>query len=149
MEFTAEITLHTKRPLTEDALLDFAQIGGVAVGHVGGREVELTFTVNAPNVSTAFERAIATASSRNGTIVAVSVMTTAEADRRAEDGLVGVGEVAELLKVSKQRVNSVSKTAGFPQPIAELSSTPIWRKSAIMAFNKAWSRKPGRPKKSA
>ncbi len=59
--------------------------------------------------------------------------------------LVGVAEIAEMLGVSRQRVNQlVGSYADFPQPEAELSAGRIWSRHAV----KSWmarhpERKPG------
>ncbi|HEY0684780.1 MAG TPA: hypothetical protein VGD45_20755 [Steroidobacter sp.] len=142
--------MQTKRPLTEDALFDVAEIGGVAVGQVGGRHVEITFTVQAPDPAEASARAIRTATERlAGTVVAIEVMTTAEADRRASERpqLAGVAEVAEMLGVSKQRASALSKREDFPAPIERLSTGPVWRKGDLSTFALGWQRRPGRPRK--
>ena len=62
--------------------------------------------------------------------------------------LVGVAEIAEMLGVSRQRVNRMVKTvADFPSAEAELSAGRIWRRSAIEAWIKRHPvRRPGRPK---
>lgn len=60
--------------------------------------------------------------------------------------LVGPGEVAELLGVSRQRVHQLSgQHADFPAPYARLGIGPVWMLPAVEAFERRWSRKPGRP----
>lgn len=91
--------------------------------------------------------------------VAVSSVTGVEAwlwdefVRRTDDPnvpeLVGVAEVARLLKVSRQRVSELSRRSDFPAPLARLATGPIWKKSAVLRFLKVWQRRPGRPPKSA
>ena len=61
--------------------------------------------------------------------------------------LVGVAEVAILLKVSKQRASVLARHKDFPRPIAELASGPIWKKPSILRHVGQWPRKPGRPAK--
>jgi predicted DNA-binding transcriptional regulator AlpA len=52
--------------------------------------------------------------------------------------LVGVAEVAQLLGVTRQRVNRIVLThADFPAPEAELSAGRVWKRSDI----EAWARK--------
>lgn len=48
--------------------------------------------------------------------------------------LVGVSEAAEILEVSKQRVNQLTHTAAFPAPIAQLAATKVWHRSDVEAF---------------
>ena len=55
--------------------------------------------------------------------------------------LVGVAEIAELLGVSRQRVNQlVIADQSFPAPVAELSAGRIWKREAIIR----WARDSGR-----
>ncbi|MDX6584615.1 MAG: prophage regulatory protein [Solirubrobacterales bacterium] len=52
--------------------------------------------------------------------------------------LVGVAEIAEMLSVSRQRVNRIVQTdADFPAPEAELSAGRIWQRSQV----EAWARR--------
>jgi hypothetical protein len=53
----------------------------------------------------------------------------------------GVAEIAELLSVSRQRVDQlVHDDPTFPPPEAELAAGRIWRSEAIVA----WARARGR-----
>lgn len=55
--------------------------------------------------------------------------------------LVGVAEIAEMLGVTRQRVDALVRSyADFPPPEAELSAGRIWTRNAI----EAWARKHGR-----
>ena len=54
--------------------------------------------------------------------------------------LVGVAEIAELLNITRQRVNQLVREDGFPKPEAELSAGRIWKRSDI----EAWAKKTGR-----
>lgn len=54
------------------------------------------------------------------------------------DELLGLSEVADLLGVSRQSVgNWRQRRLGFPSPIAELKSGPIWRRHDIVEWAKA------------
>src|SRR5438105_1214197 len=58
----------------------------------------------------------------------------------AQPTLVGTAELAELLGVSKQTIsNWRSKETDFPEPMAELKSTPVWDRSAVIS----WAREHG------
>jgi chromosome partitioning protein len=58
----------------------------------------------------------------------------------AQPTLVGTAELAELLGVSKQTIsNWRSKETDFPEPMAELKSTPVWDRSAVIS----WARERG------
>ncbi len=52
--------------------------------------------------------------------------------------LVGVAEIAQMLGVTRQRVNQMVQTLpDFPPPEAELSAGRIWRRSTIEKWIKA------------
>ncbi len=52
-----------------------------------------------------------------------------------EDRLVGVAEVAQMLGISRQRVNQmVTSAPDFPGPEAQLSAGRIWRVSLVKAW---------------
>lgn len=60
--------------------------------------------------------------------------------------LIGVTEVSELLGITRQRLHDLRRLPGrFPTPSSELSSGPVWTRSAIEAYSAAWNRRPGRP----
>jgi plasmid maintenance system antidote protein VapI len=55
--------------------------------------------------------------------------------------LVGVAEIAEMLGVSRQRVNAIVAThSDFPAPEAVLAAGRIWSRTAV----EAWARANGR-----
>lgn len=67
------------------------------------------------------------------------------------DHLVGVSEIAKLLRVSRQRaVQVVRDYADFPAPVSSLASGRIWERQAVEAWVQAHpDRRPGRrPKRS-
>jgi hypothetical protein len=52
--------------------------------------------------------------------------------------LVGLTEIGEMLRVSRQRVSQLTQSyRDFPAPEVELSSGRVWKRSAI----EAWIRK--------
>jgi hypothetical protein len=84
-------------------------------------------------------------------LVHAEAMTYAEHDRLlalpAFPELAGVAELAEALGVSSQRVSTLRHRDGFPAPVAELRSGPVWRLADITRFTQEWDRKPGRPRR--
>lgn len=62
--------------------------------------------------------------------------------------LVGVREIAEMLGVSRQRADQISRAyADFPAPEAELASGRVWKRASVDRWIKAHPvRKPGRPR---
>jgi hypothetical protein len=149
MEYTVDITLRARRPLTEEALFAIAELGGAAAGRPGERHLETTLTVEAGDIRTAAAVAMERTTARvAGHVIAVKVMTTAEADRRLSERpkLVGVTEIAQMLGISKQRVSTLSKREDFPAPIETLASGPVWRAGDLSTFAAGWRRAPGRPR---
>ncbi|MDQ3914598.1 MAG: hypothetical protein M3323_04595 [Actinomycetota bacterium] len=60
--------------------------------------------------------------------------------------LVGITEIAEILKTSRQRASELARSSKFPAPHADLAAGPVWLKPTVMRFAGEWDRKPGRPK---
>lgn len=54
--------------------------------------------------------------------------------------LVGVREIAKLLGVTRQRADQLSRTKGFPEPVAELATGRIWYRAEAVA----WAKESGR-----
>lgn len=55
--------------------------------------------------------------------------------------LVGVAEIAEMLDITRQRVDAIVRTHDdFPQPQAELKAGRVWLRSEV----EAWARRTGR-----
>lgn len=153
MEYTVEIAIATKKPLTAEQLESVAEVGGAAAGDVGGMRVETVLTVRAKDHPGAAAKAIETITARvAGDVIAVEVMTTDEQDRRLAvpaPEYVGIAEIAELLGVSRQRVDQLQSRQDFPAPVARLAAGPVWRKGDLSTFADGWQRKAGRPPKEA
>lgn len=85
--------------------------------------------------------------------VAVESLTFAEYERMADEAtlpvLVGASEAGELLGVSRQRVHQLRSLPGFPAPLVEVAMGPLWDERAMRAFERGWTRKPGRPAKAS
>lgn len=80
------------------------------------------------------------------------VRTMAELERRnqaQEPELVGVAELADLLRVSKQRVAQLVSRDDFPEPLVRLKAGPVWSESSIKRFVEEWPRRAGRPRREA
>lgn len=58
---------------------------------------------------------------------------------RAVD-LMGLTEIAEMLGVSRQRIDQLAHTDDFPEPVAELAAGRIWERADV----EAWARATGR-----
>src|SRR5271169_5507375 len=53
----------------------------------------------------------------------------------SDDELVGINEIAEMAKTSRQAVaNWRSRMADFPKPLADLASGPVFRRSHVRAW---------------
>lgn len=149
MQYTVEVTLRARAPLTEEDLFSIAEMGGVAVGRPGERHLETAMTIQAARPEEAARIASQRVTERiAGTVVALEAMTVEEADRRNETQsvLVGVSEIAKMLGLTRQRVSALSKRADFPSPLATLASGPVWRAGDLTTFAAGWRRSPGRPR---
>ena len=66
-------------------------------------------------------------------LVEAEVLTATELDRQnalpSLPELVGVAEVAELLKVSRQRTSALARSESFPSPVVALRSGPVWTRA--------------------
>lgn len=99
----------------------------------------------------AFAEACEQVGIEHGGIARVDLMTDAYLDRwlaLEPERYAGVSEIAALFGVSRQRVAELRAKPGFPAPVAELSSGPVWKVSSLRLFLEAWDRRPGRPRKT-
>ncbi len=55
-----------------------------------------------------------------------------------------MAEVAELLKVSRQRASALARSESFPSPVVALRSGPVWTRASVNRFVESWRRRPGR-----
>lgn len=67
---------------------------------------------------------------------------------RAFPELVGVVEIGEMFRVSRQRANQLTKRPDFPSPVAHLRGGRVFLKDQVQEFGRNWSRKPGRPSRA-
>ena len=81
--------------------------------------------------------------------VGAEVVTEREHLRRGDaptlPEVLSAPEVADLLQVSRQRVHQLRANPGFPAPLYELRTGPIWAADAVRAFAATWERRAGRP----
>jgi predicted DNA-binding transcriptional regulator AlpA len=54
--------------------------------------------------------------------------------------LVGLAEIGEMLGLSRQRVDQLARSKGFPEPVAVISAGRIWLRADV----EAWARATGR-----
>jgi predicted DNA-binding transcriptional regulator AlpA len=50
--------------------------------------------------------------------------------------LLGLAEVAELLGKSRRQAIRITQRRGFPEPIAQLRATPVWRRIDVERWAK-------------
>lgn len=147
--YTVELIMNAQFALTEEGLFAIAEMGGAAGGSVGKTRFTTTMTVEASHPTLAIDQAIRRVLDKvDGVVVAAAAMTTEEFDRREAENseFVGVAEVASMLKISRQRVTTLSKRADFPAPLQRLQSGPVWRRGDLSTFAQGWQRKAGRPR---
>ena len=86
-----------------------------------------------------------------GDLVEVRVLTEEQREQEAAaptmPSLVSTSGAAQILEVTRQRVNQLHKNhSRFPKPLVQLATGPVWDEKAIEWFNTVWERKPGRPR---
>jgi hypothetical protein len=63
-----------------------------------------------------------------------------EEDATVHPNRLGAFEIADLLGVSRESVEQLTGTPGFPEPLDELASGHIWSYEAVEAWAKATGR---------
>lgn len=86
--------------------------------------------------------------------IGIEVLTEDDYAARARSSnipdLVSATEAGEMLGVSRQRIHQLhAEHRGFPSPLYELRTGPLWTATAIESFASEWERKPGRPRREA
>jgi predicted DNA-binding transcriptional regulator AlpA len=56
------------------------------------------------------------------------------------DELLGTAEIADMLRVSRQRVHQLTSRADFPAPVAVLKAGMFWRRADV----EEWAARSGR-----
>lgn len=56
---------------------------------------------------------------------------------RAAPPVVGTHEIAEMLGITRARVNQLARERGFPLPYAQLKAGNVWKRVTIEAWAKA------------
>jgi len=169
--FSVDIETWGPSPGAEDALADLVDALAAlgfrgAVTSVGGLAggAGVTFSVDvgvsagtgspaeaARSALVAFETACEQVGIAHRGIARVDVMADAYLDRwlaQEPERYAGVSEIAALFGVSRQRVAELRAKPGFPAPVAELSSGPVWKVSSLNRFLQEWERRPGRPRRA-
>lgn len=82
--YVVDLTIATAEPITPDLLDAAASLGGGAAGTVGERRLQTILSVDADTAAAAIEQALDLLG-LGASILAVAVMTEAEADRRLGD----------------------------------------------------------------
>ncbi len=134
-------------------LLDALAAHSPTVGG-GGRRYDAQFNVEAADAGTAWakalrlwRRAVATARLPAWPMVHAEILTAAEHDRilgQSPPELVGVSEIAAVLKTTRNRAWQVTKKPDFPRPMAELAAGPVWALPMVTRFIEEWPRRGGR-----
>lgn len=161
MEWSVRFEISDPRPaLTEehaDAVMDALARYAPAVSYAP-RAMSVRFCVRASGPQRAtdaghrlLQSALNKAGISGARIIEVEVQEIAGLDRSVKESnvpdLLGVTELAQVLKVTKQRASELAASPGFPKPIATLASGPVWKKSTVARHIGHWARRPGRPKK--
>jgi hypothetical protein len=140
-----------------DAFIDeLRDRAGVVHGTTDGRRYGARFCVSAdgptPAVAEAtevFAKAAANVGLPAWKMVELEAQTMTELERQnAETNfpeLLGVGELAQLLGVTRQRASALAKSKNFPAPVAALRAGPVWTGPSVRRFVREWRRRVGHP----
>lgn len=154
-KWTAQ-TVSIAEDLDPDDVADLAVDLDAGITYDGetGRLVAV-FEVDATSLRAATTAAIRTASDVLPTKPAeISVQTTEQfiidTEHPTPIDLAGLGEAAELLEMSRARIDQLVKApqSGFPAPLARVSSGPVWTRASLEAFKERGRPLPGRPRKN-
>ncbi len=111
--------------------------------------VENTTIVDALAIAADRTRAVVDALDGAGEVIDVEVRPEGGAgpppDASEATELVGTAEIAGLLGISQQRVRALEEVRGFPAPVDDLGSGPVWRISDLSAFARTWESGPQPP----
>jgi predicted DNA-binding transcriptional regulator AlpA len=163
--WVVQVTLGTEYPVPDrvlDAMADVADDRDITMATRAG-EPGLVFTaeVDAERVGQVPGWAFAIAERDSGYEMSAAVwlvdlrvctpdVYAADALRPDTPQLLAATDVAELLGISRQRVHQLhSEHPRFPAPYIRLGSGPIWTRPVIEEFARVWTRKPGRPTRTA
>lgn len=72
-----------------------------------------------------------------------------DAGRLYRDSRAGVAEIAQILGVTRQRAQQLTRRSDFPAFVEELASGHLWDRAQVAAFGRTWKRQTGRPRKAA
>lgn len=158
-DWTVTIDTEVMTPVTDELLIDLVDKLQMWGGAVSGADTRIGATLTVPGFGDVhaaagmavviIEKALANAGLGTMGHVALEAMTVDEADRRLAEAtipeLVGASEVGDMLGISRQRVHQLHNDhPGFPTPVVEVRMGPLWTKASIEAFDRGWTRKPGR-----
>lgn len=138
-----------------DRLADELDMLDASLASIPEHGVDVTYWTSAPDPLEAARIARDHVSGvMHSGLVGVEVVDEGTHEHRADaptlPRIVSAPEVAEMLGgVSRQRVHQLRAQDSFPEPLFELKTGPIWDARAIERFARDWSRKPGRPAKTA
>lgn len=93
----------------------------------------------------AYTAAFSTAGEQLHARVITEAAHIAEIRRPPRLDLVGTGDIAAILNVSRQRVDELKDHPEFPNEVSSIGGRRVYTRDSIAAFNEQWDRSPGRP----
>ncbi|MEU3872004.1 hypothetical protein AB0E52_11480, partial [Micrococcus luteus] len=138
-----DLTCTLTSPIDPDTALTITEhlADAYAVASIAddGRRLELSMTINAPNVIDAAVRARALVYglelAQIDAIDALEVRTEAERDRQlatpAIPELVGTSEIAAMAGVTRQHVFNLARGKGFPKPLQRIGGQDLRSRAAV------------------
>lgn len=159
-EWNVIVQVATDEHLDEDTLFELAQHaetwdatvsarGDAGPGYMLNIDVQTFTPHHAGDEAYDIALKLATTAELVGEVVALEVRTPELAELAAYQPdtpeLLAPIDIAEVLGVSRQRVHQLAaEHPDFPKPYQRLGTGPIWTRPAVEAFDRRWTRKPGR-----
>lgn len=118
----------------------------------GAALLGVTLVLEVPTIRQAIAGALQHVEAATGNkAVGVSIRTREETERLLAEpqipDLVGYIEIADMLKVSRQRARQLADLPGFPPAVVTTAAGPLRIRAAVELWESTWERRAGRPRK--
>jgi hypothetical protein len=151
-----ELQSMTTTEETLDEMADLLTDHYASIGYAPNGNLSVQLSVDAATARQAIDDALkaVTRAARDAggptVILGVELLTVEEQERRLNEPaipeLIGLGEIAEMFVVSRQRAGQVAAKEGFPPAVARLKAGPVFVADQVRRFAESWKRDTGRPR---
>lgn len=139
-----------------EVLDDFEKMYPVVEREEDGKTLVLSVSVEASTALKAIKKVLSTVeestSTSNAEVLEISLRNEERRDKEINTPLipelVSYSEIGDICGVTRQRARVLARREDFPDALAVTGQGPLYKKDAIIAWNKTRSSRPGRPKNS-